>query len=183
MDCQTIHESKFYREENKIACLQKKNQQMAGVINRIWIKTYGRQWGKDEFWKSCKQQQTRGNIRKYKDQRNLVVKLNIQAKRQSFTSIQSKTMDNDKKFWKTVKPLFSNKNPMSEKITLIEDGRILSNDVGVAECFNEYFCNITDSLAIDPLVTKQMSVEQMVSNFQTRIKDWADDKCTCKICR
>ena len=26
---------------------------------------------------------------------------------------------------------------MSEKVTLIEDGRIFSNDVEVAECFNE----------------------------------------------
>ena len=30
-----------------------------------------------------------------------------------------------------MKPLFANKNPMSEKITLIEDGRILSNDMEV----------------------------------------------------
>ena len=93
------------------------------------------------------------------------MKLNIQAKRQHFKSLQSKTIDNDKKSWKTVKPLFSNKNFMSEKITLIEDGRILSNDVEVAECFNEYFCNITDSLDIDPLfkeVQEQMSVKQMV---------------------
>ena len=114
------------------------------------------------------------DIRKYKDQRNLVVKLNIQAKRQFFMSIQSKTIDNDKKFWKTVKPLFSNKNPMSEKITLIEDGRILSNDVEVAECFNEYFCNITDSLDIDPLfkeVPEQMSVEQMVVRAIAKYKD------------
>ena len=54
---------------------------------------------------------------------------------------------------------------MSEKITLIEDGRILSNDVEVAECVNEFFCNITDSLDIDPLfkeVPEHMSVEQMV---------------------
>ena len=62
------------------------------------------------------------DVGKYKDQRNLVVKLNIQAKRQHFKSLQSKTIDNDKKFWKTVKPPFSSKNPMSENITLIEDG-------------------------------------------------------------
>ena len=114
------------------------------------------------------------DVRKYKDQRNLVVKLNIQAKRQHFMSLQSKTIDNDKKFWKTVKPLFTNKNPMSEKITLIEDGRILSNDVEVAECFNEYFCNITDSLDIDPLfkeLQEQMSVEQMVLRAINKYKD------------
>ena len=60
-------------------------------------------------------------------------------------SIQSKTIDNEKKFWKTVKPLFSIRNPMCEKITLIENGKILSNDEEIAECFNEYFTNITDS--------------------------------------
>ena len=40
---------------------------------------------------------------------------------------------------------------MSEKIILIEGCKILSNDVEVAECFNEYFCNITDNLDIDPI--------------------------------
>ena len=44
-------------------------------------------------------------------------------------------------------------------------GRILSNKVEVAECFPEYFCNITDSLDIDPPfkeVPEQISVQQMV---------------------
>ena len=76
------------------------------------------------------------DIRKYKDQRNLIVKLNIQSKRHHFRMMQSKRIDNDKEFWKAAKPLFSGKNPMSEKIILIEDGRILSNDAKVAECFN-----------------------------------------------
>ena len=75
------------------------------------------------------------DVRKYKDQRNLVVKLNIPAKRQHLMSLQSKAIDNNKMFWKTVKLVFANKNPMSGKITLIEDGRILSNDLEVAECF------------------------------------------------
>ena len=90
------------------------------------------------------------DIRKYKDQRSLVVKFNIQSKKYHFTIVQSERIDNDKEFWKTVIPLFSNKNPMSEKIILIEDGKILLKDEEVAECFNEYFCNNTDSLDIDP---------------------------------
>ena len=36
--------------------------------------------------------------------------------------------------------------PMSEKITLIENGKILSNDKEVAECFQEHFINITDGM-------------------------------------
>ena len=49
-----------------------------------------------------------------------------------------------------MKPLFSNTNAMSEKITLIEDDKILSKDAEVAECLNTYFTNITDSLDIAP---------------------------------
>ena len=45
------------------------------------------------------------DVRKYEDQRNVVVKLNVKAKQQHFMSIQSKIIDNEKKFWKTVKPL------------------------------------------------------------------------------
>ena len=57
---------------------------------------------------------------------------------------------------------------------MIEDGRILSNDEEVAECFNEYFCNITDSLDIAPLfkeVPEHMSVEQIVLRAITKYKD------------
>ena len=105
------------------------------------------------------------DVRKLNDQRNLVVKLNVKAKRDYFKSIQSKSIENDKQFWKTVKPLFTNKNPMSEKITLIDDGKIVSNDVEITECFNTHFANITNSLEIDPIfkvVPDQLPTEQMV---------------------
>ena len=49
-----------------------------------------------------------------------------------------------------MKPLLSNTNAMSEKITLIEDDKMLSKDAEVAECLNTYFTNITDSLDIAP---------------------------------
>ena len=49
-----------------------------------------------------------------------------------------------------MKPLFSNTNAISEKVTLIEDEKILSKDAEVAECLNTYFTNITDSLDIAP---------------------------------
>ena len=48
------------------------------------------------------------DMRKYKDQRNRVVKLNVRKKREYFESIQSRTINNDKLFRKSVKPLLSN---------------------------------------------------------------------------
>ena len=38
---------------------------------------------------------------------------------------------------------------MSEKITLAENGKILSTNEEISECFNNSFTNITDSLDID----------------------------------
>ena len=75
-----------------------------------------------------------------------------------------------------MKPLFANKNPMSEKITLIDDGKIVSNDVEIAECFNTYFTNITNSHEIDPIskaVPDQLPTERVViralDNFKVHI--------------
>lgn len=45
------------------------------------------------------------------NQKNLVVKLNRKSRRDFFKSIQSKKMQNDKHFWKTMKPLFTDKTP------------------------------------------------------------------------
>ena len=121
------------------------------------------------------------DIRKFKDQRNLVVKLNIKAKRDYFKSIQFKSIDNDKRFWKTVKQFFTNKNHMSEKITLIEDCKIVSNDVEIAECLNTHFTNITNSLEIDPIfkvVPDQLPTEQMVMRA---LDKYTDHKSICII--
>ena len=68
-----------------------------------------------------------------------------------------------------MKPSFSNTNAMSEKITLIEDDKILSNDAEVAECLKTYFTNITDSLDIAPTfrevheVAEDTTIEQLTT--------------------
>ena len=38
---------------------------------------------------------------------------------------------------------------MYDKISLIENSKILSINEEISECFNDYFTNITDSLDID----------------------------------
>ena len=54
----------------------------------------------------------------------------------------------NKKFWKTCKPFFSTKDTPSEKMTLVENGEVLSDDIDIAECMNDYFINITETLNI-----------------------------------
>ena len=45
---------------------------------------------------------------------------------------------------------------MGQKIVLIEDEVIISDDAMIAECFNSHFVNITDSLGLDSMF-KQVS--------------------------
>ena len=56
------------------------------------------------------------DIREYRDQRNLVVMLSRRMKREYFESIQSKTIENEKQFWKSVKQLISNEDPTRDMI-------------------------------------------------------------------
>ena len=112
------------------------------------------------------------DMRKYKDQRNLVVKLNRRKKREYFESIQSKTIENDKQFWKSVKPLFPSVDTTRDRILLIEGDKILSRDEDVSECFNDNLSNITDSLDIAPSFKEvhedmavDLTVDQMVEKW------------------
>ena len=54
----------------------------------------------------------------------------------------------NKKFWNTVKPLFSNFGGCSQKVTLVKDDKIISNDEEIAEIFNNFFVKTVDSLNI-----------------------------------
>ena len=52
--------------------------------------------------------------------------------------------------WRTFKPLLSNNcHNGSEKITLLEDGSLLTDNKDVSECSNNYFTNITDTFDME----------------------------------
>ena len=54
----------------------------------------------------------------------------------------------NKKFWRTVTPTLSDKGRSNSKITLIENGTIITNAKEFAETLNDYFVSITDSLGL-----------------------------------
>ena len=57
-------------------------------------------------------------------------------------------MCDNKKFWCVVKPLLSNKVVYNERITLVEDDKIIENDKNTASILNEFFSNIITTLGI-----------------------------------
>ena len=90
------------------------------------------------------------DLNSYKAQMSRVVQNNKGAKREFFRELDPTKVGNDKVFWKTFKPLLSsNGTNHASKITLVENGTVLTNDKDISECFNDYFVNITDTLDID----------------------------------
>ena len=71
-----------------------------------------------------------------------------QAKFDYYKTLDINCLTDNRKIWKTVKPLFSDKIQASSKITLLENQVVVTDAKEVAEIFNEYFVNITDSLGI-----------------------------------
>ena len=84
--------------------------------------------------------------RAYTKQRNYCVNLLRKTKRECFANIKINNIADNKKFWQTVKPLFSDKINHRETINLIDNEVTLSNDEEIAETFNKYFCNIAKNL-------------------------------------
>ena len=54
----------------------------------------------------------------------------------------------EKTFWRTVFPTFSNKNSKSDKITLNEEGKTVSDEKELCRTFSTYFANILSDLQI-----------------------------------
>ena len=78
----------------------------------------------------------------YQEQRNLCVVLVRRAKQQYFSSLDLNLITDKKYFWKTIKPLFSEKISHKDIISLTEDRKTITEDLQVAEIFNNYFINI-----------------------------------------
>ena len=84
----------------------------------------------------------------YVKQKNLCVTLLQKSKREFFGSLNETHLSDHKKLWDAVTPLLSNKVVYKEKITLLEDEKIIENDKNSACILNELFCNVITTLWI-----------------------------------
>ena len=95
----------------------------------------------------CKDR-TVDNLKGFKKQRNKYVKILRQAKEDYCKGLEIKNLTDNRKFWRSVKPLFNDKVKTSSTIVLMENDEIVSEDQAVATILNDYFSNITKSLNI-----------------------------------
>ena len=101
------------------------------------------------------------NWEKYRKLRNECVNLTKKVKRQYFENLNINSVNDNKTFWKTVKPFFTDKNKKSGKIILVENNEIIMDNKRNAEVMNEYFVNITETLDIP-----EFPIEEMPANIQ-----------------
>ena len=88
------------------------------------------------------------NKRLYTKQRNFCVSLLRKTKKKHYANLNHKDIADNKQFWRTVKPLLSDKSKSNEKITLVEDNKIISEDKDNAERLNSFFSNAVKNLKI-----------------------------------
>ena len=89
---------------------------------------------------------TEENKRKYAQQRNYCVSLLRKSKREYYSTLDVKNITDNKTFWKAVKPFLSDKVTSTQKITLIDNDKIVKNDDDTARVLNTSFSNILRSL-------------------------------------
>ena len=66
-----------------------------------------------------------------------------------YANLNLNDITDSKKFWRTIKPLFSDKGQQTKQITLIDKGNIISDDHEVADTFSSIFNHAVNSLNIE----------------------------------
>ena len=84
----------------------------------------------------------------YNVQRNFCKKLLRTTKKEYFNNLDTKKITDNKRFWRTVVPTFSNNNLKSDKIILNEEGKTISDEKELCRTFSTYFANIVSDLQI-----------------------------------
>ena len=74
----------------------------------------------------------------YKKQRNVCVNLFRKAKKEYYSTLNPSVVADNKKFWMAIKPLFSDKVKIRNKVILIEGENIFSEDKEVADNLNNF---------------------------------------------
>ena len=88
------------------------------------------------------------NEERFVKQINLVASLLRKTKRSYYSNLNEKNVIHNRKFWKTVKPMLSNKPVNNEKITLADTEKIITNVKEIAKVLNDFFSYIIKTLNI-----------------------------------
>ena len=104
------------------------------------------------------------NLQSYKKQWNKFSKVLRKAKQKYLNNLNSKSITGTKKFWKTVKSLFSNKSKTANTIILNKSNRIIKDNKNISHTLNKYFTYMTKTLKSKktPTALKKKSLDNLL---------------------
>ena len=88
------------------------------------------------------------NWNNYKSQCNFCTNLLRKTKRDYFHNLNIRELNDNKKFWKRIKPFFSNKGLANNSIVLKENGNLITDTQELANLFNTYHINLINTLQL-----------------------------------
>ena len=90
------------------------------------------------------------------------------TKKDYFQNLNLRDLSDNRKFWKTIKPYFSNKGLNSKKFLFKEKGNFVSNEKQLAPIMNSFIINITKGLELneDNEITAN-TLEDMLDAFNS----------------
>ena len=91
----------------------------------------------------------------------IIVSLLRKSKRNYDSNLHVKNISDYKKFWKTTKPLFSDKTKSTAFITLKDSNKIIESQNEVVNIFNDYFSKIVSALQIPESNNIDLQSERM----------------------
>ena len=97
----------------------------------------------------------------YNTQRNYCVSLVRKGKKSYYTNLDHEKIVDDKTFWKTIKPYFTDKDINHNNITLVENEETVSKNKEISETYNNFFSEVVANLNLpqydDPTVNAKIS--------------------------
>ena len=108
------------------------------------------------------------NRENYKKQRNFCIDLLCKTKTEYFKNLNVKDLSDNRKFWKTIKPYFSNKGLNSIKLLLKKKGNLVSDEKELATIMNNFFINITKDVELKKdSKSKLNNLEDILEAFES----------------
>ena len=148
-------ESKFLKTLNKHAPIKKKTIRanhapfMSKKIRKAIMK-------RTQLANKKNKTRNEEDIRTFNKHRNYVNKLCKKGKKDFYNSLDIKTLEDNKQFWKVFKSNISDKTKGNHKITLVKGNDILSKDEVVANEFSGVFSNAVSKLDIPPIPSNEV---------------------------
>ena len=117
------------------------------------------------------------NWSKWKKTRNFCTNLRRKTKHEYFSKFDIIKINDSKKFWKTPKPSFSDKDLNCNKMIISENDQIIPDETTTADTMTKLSVNITKKLKLKPTETEipELTLSKILERYkdhQSIVKSW-----------